>query len=83
MKLPEVWQNKLIQDINMRKKYKLSIVFIKRGNKVIVPEPEMELLSGDTLVVAGENSKINAVANLINDASDIENQLNSVFGDSK
>jgi hypothetical protein len=43
----------------------------------------MELLAGDTLVVAGENSKINAVASLINDATDIENQLNSVFGENK
>lgn len=81
MKLPEVWQDKQIQDINIRKKYKLSIVFVKRGNKVLSPEPEMELLAGDTLVVAGENSKINAVASLINDASDIESQLNSVFGE--
>lgn len=81
MKLPEAWHDKLIQDINMRKKYKLSIVFIKRGNKVLSPEPEMELIAGDTLVVAGENSKINAVASLISDASDIESQLNSVFGE--
>jgi trk system potassium uptake protein TrkA len=81
MKTPEVWQNKAIQDINLRKKYKLSIIFIKRGNKVLSPEPESELLDGDTLVVAGEHSKINAVANLISDASDIEAQLNSVFGE--
>jgi len=81
MKLPESWQDKLIQDINMRKKYKLSIVFIKRDNKVLSPEPDMQLLAGDTLVVAGENSKINVVANLINDASDIESQLTSVFGE--
>lgn len=81
MKLPDVWENKQIQDINMRKKYKLSIVFVKRDNKVLSPEPEMELLDGDALVVAGENSKINVVASLINDASDIESQLNSVFGE--
>ncbi|MGN0960604.1 MAG: potassium channel family protein [Christensenellales bacterium] len=79
MKLPDVWANKQIQDINIRKKYKLSIVFIKRDKEVLSPEPEMELKEGDTLVVAGEISKINAVANLINDASDIEEQLNSVF----
>lgn len=81
MKLPVSWVNKQIQDINIRKKYKLSIVFIKRNNKVLSPEPDMEFVDGDTLVVAGENSKINAIASLINDASDIEAQLNSVFGD--
>lgn len=79
MKLPISWVDKRINDINIRRKYKLSIVFIKRGNKVLSPEPEMELLAGDSLVVAGENSKINSIANLLNDATDIEEQLNSVF----
>lgn len=81
MKLPDAWANKKIEDINLRKKYKLSIVFIKRNREVLSPEPDIELMEGDSLVVAGENSKINAVANLINDASDIEEQLNSVFGE--
>ena len=81
MSLPEIWHNKFINEINLRRKYKLSIVFIKRENKVLSPEPEMELLPGDTLVVAGESSKINAIANLINDASDIETQLNNIFGE--
>jgi len=79
MNLPESWRDKAIEEINIRKKYKLSIVFIKRGNKVLSPEPDMLLEEGDVLVVAGESSKINAVANLINDSSDIESQLISVF----
>ena len=81
MQLPDVWYNKQINEVNLRRKYKLSIVFIKRGNKVLSPEPEMELLEGDTLVVAGESSKINAIAHLINDASNIDSQITSVFGD--
>lgn len=81
MNVPEVWQNKAILDLNLRRKYKLSIVFIKRGNKVMSPEAETVLLDGDTLVMAGENSKIKAVASLQNDTSDIESQLNNVFGD--
>ena len=81
MKLPLPWVNKQIQDINIRKKYKLSIIFIKRNNRVLSPEPDIELVDGDTLVVAGESSKISAIANLINDPSDIEAQLSSVFGE--
>ena len=81
MCVPEVWKDKAIIDLNLRKKYKLSIVFIKRGNKVILPEPETILLEGDTLVMAGENSKIKAVASLHNDPNDIESQLSSVFGE--
>lgn len=79
MKLPDVWIDKQIDEINIRKKYKLSIVFVKRGKEVLSPEPEMKLMQGDSLVVAGENSKINAVANLVNDVSKIEEQLGSVF----
>lgn len=79
MKLPESWSGKKVEELNMRKKYKLSIVFIKRDKEVIIPEPDIELFEGDTLVVAGESAKINAIANLINGNSDIEEQLNSVF----
>ena len=79
MKLPESWAGKKIEDVNIRKKYKLSIVFIKRGKEVLIPEPEMDLIEGDTLVVAGESAKIIVDASLINDSSDIEEQLSSVF----
>lgn len=81
LKLPSPWEDKLISEINMRRKYKLSIVFIKRGEEVFYPEPEFKLLGGDTLVVAGESSKINAIVKLINDASDVAEQLNSIFND--
>lgn len=81
MKLPMAWENKAIVDINIRKKYKLTIVFVKRGDDVISPEPDTVLQDGDVLVVAGESSKINSVANLINDASDIKEQLERIFSD--
>ena len=80
-KLPVAWEEKLISEINMRRKYKLSIVFIKRGEDVFYPEPEFKLIAGDVLVVAGESSKINAIVKLINDASDVADQLNAIFND--
>ena len=83
MRLPDTWEDKTVEEINIRKKYKLSIVFVKRGNTVLEPEPDMELLNGDILVVAGDHKKLNAVVNLMSDVSDIEDQLNSVFGDNK
>lgn len=83
MKVPEPWQDKAVEELNLRKKYKLSIVFIKRGNKVISPEPDTVLLVGDMLVVAGESAKINVVASLVNDTTDVESQLSSVFGENK
>ena len=80
-KLPVAWENKTITEVNMRKKYKLSIVFIKRESNVYYPEPEFMLMAGDTLVVAGESSKINAIVKLINDDTDMADQLNSIFND--
>lgn len=80
MSLPDGWQNRTIRDINMPKKYKVSIVVIKRNEQVIMPEPDMELLEGDRLVLAGDNSKIYALINLIKEPEEIQNSLSSVFG---
>lgn len=81
IKLPENWENKQIDELNIRKKYKLSILFVKRGNDVLSPEAETILLEGDSLVVAGESAKINAIANQISDVTNIQAQLKSVFSD--
>ena len=80
MSLPDGWQNRIIRDINMPKKYKVSIVVIKRNEQVIMPEPDMELLDGDRLVLSGDNSKIYALINLIKEPEEIQNSLSSVFG---
>ena len=80
-KLPPLWNRRAISEINMRRKYKLSIVFIKRNEEVYYPEPDFELVEGDTLVVAGESSKINAIVKLVNDTSDVAEQLNAIFNE--
>ena len=80
MALPDGWQDKTIRDINMTKKYRVSIIVIKRDNEVLVPEPDMELKDGDRLVLAGESSKFYALMNLIKEPEEIKNSLSSVFG---
>ena len=80
MPIPEVWQDKTIRDLNMPKKYKISIVFIKRNEEVLSPDPDMELLAGDILVLAGFSSKINSLAGLIKTQEDVNNSLKDVFG---
>ena len=80
MPLPEAWKDKSIKDINMTRKYKISIVFIKRGETVLSPEADMLLTSGDVLVLAGFSSKINSLASLIQTQEDISNSLKDVFG---
>ena len=80
MPLPEAWKDKTIRDINMTKKYKLSIVFIKRDDEVLSPDPDMTLYEGDTLVLAGFGSKIKNLAGLINTQEEVSNSLKDVFG---
>lgn len=80
MPVPEDWKDRILRDINMTKKYKISIVFVKRGDEVLSPDPDMELLEGDALVLAGHSSKINSLAGLIKTQEDVSNSLKDVFG---
>ena len=80
MPIPEVWCGKSIRELNMPKKYKISIVFIKRSDEVLSPDPDMDLIEGDVLVLAGFSSKINSLAGLIKTQEDVNNSLKDVFG---
>ena len=48
--------------------------------RIEIYEPDMELLDGDRLVLAGESSKFYALMNLIKEPEEIKNSLSSVFG---
>ena len=47
--------------------------------EVIVPEPDMELIEGDKLVLSGESSKFYALMNLIKEPEEVKQSLSSVF----
>lgn len=79
MATPETWQNKKIEDLNIRKKYNISIVFVQRQKNIISPEADTVLLEGDTLIIAGERTKIAALANLSIDMNDAVASLFNVF----
>jgi len=76
---PDSWHNKKIEELNIRKKYKISIVFIKRDKQIISPEPDTILEEGDVLIIAGEQTKIAAIANLVTDINDAVSSLLNVF----
>lgn len=59
---PDDWRDKTILELNIRHKYHISVIVIKRDDYVIYPEPETELRQGDVLLVAGEPKKIEAVS---------------------
>jgi len=78
MPIVDDWDNKTIIDVNIRKKYKVSIIFVKRGTSVIYPEPETILLKDDILIVAGEKSKLDALSKMTNEVIDFSSSLNNL-----
>lgn len=62
---PENWKGKSIQAINTQKKYKVSIVFVKKNNnKVILPDAETTLENGDILIMAGTVDALSKIEKL-------------------
>ncbi len=60
--LPLSWDGKSIIDVDVRKKYALSILAIKRGGDYIVaPQPSQIMRAGDTLLVFGRDTDIEAI----------------------
>ena len=58
------FENKRINDLNMRKKFGISIIAIKRDNDLIVsPDPNISILSGDILILIGSDEQLNHFEN--------------------
>ena len=73
--IPDDWYDKTIGDLDVRKKYHVSIIVIKRDDYVIYPEPETELKKGDVLLVAGEAKRIEEVSYASTDVIDVIHTL--------
>ena len=73
--MPDSWQNKTIVEIDVRKKFHVSIIVVKRDDYVIYPEPETELKKGDVLLVAGEPKWIEEVSKATSDVIDVVHTL--------
>ena len=71
MKCPSNWYEKSLQDLNVRKKYGLTIIFIKRDGAIIEPFAEEVFAQGDVLVVAGTPKNIDAVESKVTEFIDI------------
>lgn len=50
--------NKTIQEINLRKKFKVNIVSIQRGDEVIIPDSNTIILKEDILIIIGKNEDL-------------------------
>lgn len=73
--VPDDWQEKTIIDLDVRKKHKVSIIFVKREDKVIYPEVDTVFQKGDILIVAGESNKLELLSNKTSEVLDVSHSL--------
>ena len=73
--VPDSWCDKTIKEIDIRKKHKISVIFIKRGEEVISPEPETQFLKGDLLIISGDIKKIETLSNKTSEVLDLTRSL--------
>ena len=65
IKCPTNWAGKSIMEINIRKKYCVNVIFIKREGNIIEPFPEAVLETDDLLVISGTPKNIDVVENKV------------------
>ena len=58
LKVPKDWPGKSISQIDIRKRFKINILTIKRGDGVFVPEADTVIRDGDIVFVIGEVTMI-------------------------
>ncbi len=53
MKVPKHWYGKTVVQIDIRKKYNINIITIKRGDEMLLPTVETKFTTGDVAFVIG------------------------------
>jgi trk system potassium uptake protein TrkA len=54
MAMPKEWVGKNLIQLDIRRKYNLNVISIKRGGKVILPSPDTPMDADDVLYIIGE-----------------------------
>ena len=63
--LPESWSGRTLEDINVRRNYRVTILAVRRGSEMITAlSADYRLQSGDTLLVLGEQEDIDGLEGL-------------------
>ena len=64
--LPNVWQDKTLAEIGVRKQFGINVLAVRRGEKEIQVSPQAEFLlkHGDVLFVVGKNQNIRKLEKL-------------------
>ncbi len=58
LKIPKDWFGKTLAQIDIRKKYNINILTIKRSKSVFIPSPDTQMAAGDVAFVIGESKEI-------------------------
>ena len=58
LKIPKDWFGKTLSQIDIRKKYNINILTIKRSTSVFIPSPDTQMAPGDIAFVIGESKEI-------------------------
>lgn len=62
IRLPAAWIGKSLIDLNVRQKYHITVVAIKRHNKMTVnPRPDMVMEQDDMLIILGDSESVRDV----------------------
>ena len=65
MKTPDTWVGKNLRDINVRAKYGVTVIAIRKGRELSVTlDPNVALQESDILVILGENDRLTDVQKL-------------------
>ena len=64
LKVPKDWCGKKLGQIDIRKKYKINVLTIKRNNEVIMPSAETVIQQDDVAFVLGESKDIHKIFRL-------------------
>lgn len=81
IKCPTNWIGKTILGINIRKKYGINIIFIKREGNIIEPFPEAVLEDGDLIVISGTPRNIDVVENKVDSAVDLKERFTDAISE--
>ncbi len=59
IRVPSGWVGKDLKNLNVRNKYNITVVAIRRGEKTMVnPNPELKLQVDDMMIILGDNESV-------------------------
>lgn len=59
LSVPENWAGKSLEELDLRKKYGINVIAMKKGEKIqIAINPQQPLVKGEVLILVGENKEL-------------------------